>query len=170
MRTQSQFAGLRVAITGGTSGLGLALVRQLTEAGARVVFVARGSDRVERVAGETGAVGTGRRRGAQGRYLSAGTSDHRSTGWPRFAHQQRFGPWTCTAGASGRYGVRGVGSCVGGQSRGSVSADQGTVWCACRVGARGWLGAGRQRFQRCSSGTLRHLGCLFRQQGRPCGT
>ena len=57
MRTKSQFEGLRVAITGGTSGLGLALVRQLTEAGARVVFVARGSDRVERVASETGAVG-----------------------------------------------------------------------------------------------------------------
>jgi NAD(P)-dependent dehydrogenase (short-subunit alcohol dehydrogenase family) len=41
--------GLRVAITGGTSGLGLALVDRLHGAGARVAFVARGRDRVEAV-------------------------------------------------------------------------------------------------------------------------
>jgi NAD(P)-dependent dehydrogenase (short-subunit alcohol dehydrogenase family) len=40
---------LRVAITGGTSGLGLALVGSLHHAGARVAFVARGRDRVEAV-------------------------------------------------------------------------------------------------------------------------
>ncbi len=57
MHTQSDLKGLRVAVTGGTSGLGLALVRQLTAAGANVVFVARGADRVERVADETGAAG-----------------------------------------------------------------------------------------------------------------
>ena len=33
------FHGLRVAITGGTSGLGLALVRELVNRGARVAFV-----------------------------------------------------------------------------------------------------------------------------------
>ena len=44
--------GLRVAVTGGTSGLGLALVRELSRAGARVAFVARRRDRVERVAAE----------------------------------------------------------------------------------------------------------------------
>jgi NAD(P)-dependent dehydrogenase (short-subunit alcohol dehydrogenase family) len=44
--------GLRVAITGGTSGLGLALVRELNARGARVAFVARGRGRVERVARE----------------------------------------------------------------------------------------------------------------------
>jgi NAD(P)-dependent dehydrogenase (short-subunit alcohol dehydrogenase family) len=42
-------AGLRVAVTGGTSGLGLALVHELHRHGARVAFVARGRDRVERV-------------------------------------------------------------------------------------------------------------------------
>ena len=41
---------LRVAITGGTSGLGLALVRELDRRGARVAFVARDRERVERVA------------------------------------------------------------------------------------------------------------------------
>jgi len=46
------FSGLRVAITGGTSGLGLALVRELTKRGARVAFVARTRERVEQVARE----------------------------------------------------------------------------------------------------------------------
>src|SRR5215207_1737146 len=40
---------LRVAITGGTSGLGLALVRELVRRGARVAFVARTRERVEQV-------------------------------------------------------------------------------------------------------------------------
>ena len=44
--------GARIAITGGTSGLGLALVRELLKRGARVAFVARGRERVERVARE----------------------------------------------------------------------------------------------------------------------
>jgi NAD(P)-dependent dehydrogenase (short-subunit alcohol dehydrogenase family) len=44
-----QFAGVRVAITGGTSGLGLALVRELSRRGARVAFVARTRERVEQV-------------------------------------------------------------------------------------------------------------------------
>jgi NAD(P)-dependent dehydrogenase (short-subunit alcohol dehydrogenase family) len=49
--------GLRVAVTGGTSGLGHALVRSLRAGGARVVFVARTAGDVERIARETGAVG-----------------------------------------------------------------------------------------------------------------
>ena len=43
------FTGRRVAVTGGTSGLGLALVRELVARGAKVAFVARGADRVEDV-------------------------------------------------------------------------------------------------------------------------
>jgi NAD(P)-dependent dehydrogenase (short-subunit alcohol dehydrogenase family) len=49
--------GLRVAVTGGTSGLGLALVRVLAAHGARVAFVARSAGNVGRVARETGAHG-----------------------------------------------------------------------------------------------------------------
>jgi NAD(P)-dependent dehydrogenase (short-subunit alcohol dehydrogenase family) len=41
--------GLRVAVTGGTSGLGLALVRRLLDSGADVAFIARHRDGVERV-------------------------------------------------------------------------------------------------------------------------
>jgi NAD(P)-dependent dehydrogenase (short-subunit alcohol dehydrogenase family) len=47
---RSPLGDLRVAITGGTSGLGLALVGELTGRGARVAFVARHGDAVERVA------------------------------------------------------------------------------------------------------------------------
>jgi NAD(P)-dependent dehydrogenase (short-subunit alcohol dehydrogenase family) len=44
------FHGKRVAITGGTSGLGLALVRELLHRGANVAFVARTRERVEAIA------------------------------------------------------------------------------------------------------------------------
>jgi NAD(P)-dependent dehydrogenase (short-subunit alcohol dehydrogenase family) len=48
--THDPLSDLRVAITGGTSGLGLALVRALHDRHARVAFVARGRDRVHTVA------------------------------------------------------------------------------------------------------------------------
>lgn len=54
-------AGLRVAVTGGTSGLGLGLVREWLRRGADVAFIARDHERVERVAhdyrGSHGIVG-----------------------------------------------------------------------------------------------------------------
>ena len=50
--TSEPFRGARVAVTGGTSGLGLALVRELLGRGARVAFVARTRERVEQVARE----------------------------------------------------------------------------------------------------------------------
>jgi NAD(P)-dependent dehydrogenase (short-subunit alcohol dehydrogenase family) len=51
-------AGQRIAITGGTSGLGLALAREWHRAGARVAFVARTRQQVERVAAELpGSIG-----------------------------------------------------------------------------------------------------------------
>jgi NAD(P)-dependent dehydrogenase (short-subunit alcohol dehydrogenase family) len=43
---------LRVAITGGTAGLGLALVREFCSRCAEVAFVARGEERLQRVARE----------------------------------------------------------------------------------------------------------------------
>ncbi len=46
------FSGLLVGVTGGTSGLGLALVREFLNRGAQVAFVARRRDGVELVARE----------------------------------------------------------------------------------------------------------------------
>jgi NAD(P)-dependent dehydrogenase (short-subunit alcohol dehydrogenase family) len=57
MQADIDLEGLRVAVTGGTSGLGLALVRRLAAQGARVAFVARSAPAVERIANETGAHG-----------------------------------------------------------------------------------------------------------------
>lgn len=57
MPIEGTFQGLRVAVTGGTSGLGRALVGQLAAAGADVAFVARTAEAVERTARETGAAG-----------------------------------------------------------------------------------------------------------------
>ncbi len=48
-RESGPLAGLRVAVTGGTSGLGLALVEALGNHGARVAFVARDAERVAAV-------------------------------------------------------------------------------------------------------------------------
>jgi NAD(P)-dependent dehydrogenase (short-subunit alcohol dehydrogenase family) len=52
MTSFTPLKGLRVAVTGGTSGLGLALVHALARDGAHVAFVARGRERVDRVARE----------------------------------------------------------------------------------------------------------------------
>jgi len=52
-----RWAGLRVAVSGGTSGLGLALVRELRLSGAEVALVARERERVRSVALHSGAHG-----------------------------------------------------------------------------------------------------------------
>jgi NAD(P)-dependent dehydrogenase (short-subunit alcohol dehydrogenase family) len=57
MPTDTDLKGLRVAVTGGTSGLGLALVRLLAAQGARVAFVARTARTVEQAAEQTGTHG-----------------------------------------------------------------------------------------------------------------
>jgi NAD(P)-dependent dehydrogenase (short-subunit alcohol dehydrogenase family) len=57
MQTDTDLRDLRVAVTGGTSGLGLELVRLLAARGARVAFIARTAQPVERTASETGAHG-----------------------------------------------------------------------------------------------------------------
>jgi NAD(P)-dependent dehydrogenase (short-subunit alcohol dehydrogenase family) len=50
MTSSSPFANVRAAVTGGTSGLGLALVGLLHSHGAHIAFIARHRDRVEQVA------------------------------------------------------------------------------------------------------------------------
>jgi NAD(P)-dependent dehydrogenase (short-subunit alcohol dehydrogenase family) len=61
MNEKKSLRGLKVVVTGGTAGLGRALVETLTSRGARVGFVARRRELVERleqeVAGSVGVVG-----------------------------------------------------------------------------------------------------------------
>jgi NAD(P)-dependent dehydrogenase (short-subunit alcohol dehydrogenase family) len=57
MEAAVDFKNLRVAITGGTSGLGLALVRLLAALGSKIAFVARTASAVERTARDTGTHG-----------------------------------------------------------------------------------------------------------------
>jgi NAD(P)-dependent dehydrogenase (short-subunit alcohol dehydrogenase family) len=51
-RCRDPLAGRNVAVTGGTSGLGLALVKELTARGAKVAFIARNRDAVRQVAAD----------------------------------------------------------------------------------------------------------------------
>ena len=57
MRKNLDLKGLRVAISGGTSGLGLALVRQFSARGANVALLARTAADVERTARQVAAHG-----------------------------------------------------------------------------------------------------------------
>jgi NAD(P)-dependent dehydrogenase (short-subunit alcohol dehydrogenase family) len=57
MEAAMDLKDLRVAITGGTSGLGLALVRLLAAQGVKIAFVARTTSAVKRTAHETGTHG-----------------------------------------------------------------------------------------------------------------
>jgi NAD(P)-dependent dehydrogenase (short-subunit alcohol dehydrogenase family) len=57
MSVSTNLSDIRAAVTGGTSGLGLALVRLLAARGARVAFVARTGPAVNQVACETGGYG-----------------------------------------------------------------------------------------------------------------
>ena len=57
MATDSDLKELRVAVTGGTSGLGLALVRRLIGRGAQVAFVARSAEAIAQITNETGGYG-----------------------------------------------------------------------------------------------------------------
>jgi NAD(P)-dependent dehydrogenase (short-subunit alcohol dehydrogenase family) len=57
LHIQTPRTPLRVAVTGGTSGLGLALVRAFAGRGAKLAFVARTAGAVAAIAAETGAVG-----------------------------------------------------------------------------------------------------------------
>src|SRR5438477_3317227 len=57
MHSNLNLEGLRIAVTGGTSGLGRALVGLLAENRAHIAFIARTAAMVEQTAKETGACG-----------------------------------------------------------------------------------------------------------------
>src|SRR5690348_4589847 len=57
--TEYRADGVRVLITGGTSGLGAAMATALVDAGARVALTGRDDARARSVAGPLGAMGLG---------------------------------------------------------------------------------------------------------------
>jgi len=98
------FSGLRAAVTGGTSGLGLALVQELLARGAQVAFVARGRDRVERVARENhGAHGIVGDVSLKADIHPLALQIAGGTGRPRRIDQQCLGSRADAVGASGGY-------------------------------------------------------------------
>ena len=95
MQSNIDLKGLRIAVTGGTSGLGLALVKTLRTRGARVAFVARSAASVKRVARGNDRLRRPRRRRAARRTSTRSRSrvDLESRR-PRRADQQRLEPRT----------------------------------------------------------------------------
>ena len=100
----STLNGLRVAITGGTSGLGLALVEGLRRGGADVAFVARNARGVKAVVrdvpGAHGIDGDVSRKEGDPRL---GDAHHGGSRWARRAHQQRLEPRAGAPGAVSRH-------------------------------------------------------------------
>ena len=163
--TRSLLHGRRVAITGGTSGLGLALVRELHRRGAAVAFVARTADRVHAVAAEVGGtcgiVGDVSRKediypiAMQITAALAGSTSSSTT--PR-----RWAPFrwcrsrTPTARTSRRRWP---------QRRRAVPADEGAARRAGRVRARGAGAADRQHLERCRREPYPNWGAYARAGG-----
>ena len=104
-----------MAVTGGTSGLGLALVRRLAGQGARVAFVARTVAAVERTARETGADGIVGDIGSKEDIHPVALQITRQSRRARRAHQQCVEPRPDPAGAACRHRMRGAGAGARGQ-------------------------------------------------------
>ena len=140
MRT-TDLKGLRVAVTGGTSGLGLALVRQLAAQGARVAFVARTAAAVEAHRRRDRRPRHCRRRRAQGRHLPDRAADHRQPRRARRADQQCVEPRPGAAGAACRHRMRGAGAGAGGQSASAPFRLTKALFGALAASARDGRGA-----------------------------
>ena len=127
MPCHTDLKGLRVAVTGGTSGLGLALVRQLAAHGARVAFVARTADGGRARPPRHRRHRHRRRRRPQGRHPPDRAADHRQPRRPRRPDQQRLEPRPGAAGAARRHRLRGPGAGARRQPRRPVPPDQGAA-------------------------------------------
>ena len=155
----------RIAVTGGTSGLGLALVKTLVARGARVAFVARSAPQVEQVAKETGACGivgdVGRKEDI---YAIALESPGILAAWTRSSTTPR---------ASGRCRSRSLADtecedfleAPRRQPHRPVPLDQSPVRRAGGLRARGPRRRRRQHFERRGGDRLSRLGRLRRVQG-----
>ena len=167
MRKNNGLTGLRVAVTGGTSGLGLALVRQFYAHGANVAFVARTPSSVQRTARELGVHGivgdVGRKEDIYPIALQITGGARR----PRRPDQQRLEPRARAAHAHSptpnarRWRRRSTVNVLGPFRL--TKALLGALAASAREGR----GGGRaQHLERRGSQRLRRLGRLRREQGR----
>ena len=158
--------GLRIAVTGGTSGLGLALVEDSCRARrARRLRGAVGGG------GEAGGAPNGRLRGRRRRRAQGGhrfdcaRSDLESRR-PRRADQQRLEPRADAARAARRHALRGFSPGARHQRARPLPPDQSPVRRPCVFRARGPRRRGGQHFERRRGRRLSRLGRLWRVQGR----
>ena len=121
--------GVRAAVTGGTSGLGLALVGELLRRGARVAFVARTRERVEAVArAHPGAHGIAGDVGRKDDIHPIALQIAGQSGRARCAGEQRVEPRTRAARAAGRHRVRGFRAGARAPTCSGRSASPGRCW------------------------------------------
>ena len=160
---------------GGTSGLGLALVRELHGRGARVAFVARTRDRVEQVARELAGVhGIVGDVSVKDDIHPVAVADRRRARRARCAGEQRLGPRPDAARVARRHRLRSPGARAGHEPARAVPADQGGPRRPGRVRPRGPRRGGAERLQRrgvnaypswgaygASKAALRHLSAIW---------
>ena len=166
--TLDALRGLRVAVTGGTSGLGLALVARCAARGARVAFVARDADARRSASRARSPARTG----------SSATSRARTTSTRRAADRRRRSAASTCSSTTRRASVRCRSRCSPTPSARTSSAALATnvlgpfrltkaLLGALAASAREGRGARRrQRLERRGGQRLRRLGRLRREQGR----
>ena len=141
MHLDTDFHGLRVAVTGGTSGLGLALVRRLKARGARVAFVARTAAAVQAPPGTpppSASSATSARKADIHPIALQITAQPRR---PRRPDQRRLQPRPGAAGAPRRHRVRGAGAGARGQPRSAPFRLTKALYGALAASAREGRGA-----------------------------
>ena len=158
-------AGRRIAVTGGTSGLGLALVEELSTLGAHVAFVARGRERIEQVRRQLpkthGILGDVARKDeihpiAIQIASALGGLD------VLINNASSLGP--VPLASAGRHGLRGPRAGARHEPARTLSTDKGAPRLTRLLGARRAGRRGRQHLERRRRQRVRRMGRLRREQ------
>ena len=165
---QTDMQSTRVLITGGTSGLGLALVRELTRRGAqRRVRRADGRARCGRRA-RVRRSRHRRRHRAEARHPSNRVASDRRARRPGRAGQQRLRSRADAARTARRYAVRGLRARARDECARAVPTDEGVARFAGCVCSRGSRQRRAEHFERRGGERVRALGRIRRQQSCAC--